>query len=70
MKLYIDIIIILYVDDLNITRKNEYVVAGMKYDLNQSVDMSYLGLLHYYYEIEIWQQPNLIFMPQIRYAPI
>ena len=30
--------------------------------------MCYLSLLHYYYGIEIWKQPNLIFMPQTRYA--
>ena len=70
MKLYVDITIILYVDDLNITGKNEDVVEVLKVDLNQSLDMSYLGLLHYCYGIEIWKQPNLIFMPQIRYEPI
>ena len=42
------LIIVLYVDDMLLTRPNEKDIAKLKVDLNASFEMSDLGLLHHY----------------------
>jgi hypothetical protein len=59
---------VVYVDDLIITSNSDDLIQEEKYNLCKSFDMTDLGLLHYCLGIEVWQQPNGIFISQAKYA--
>ena len=61
-------IIILYVDDLIITRNNEDHIKQIKGELQAGFRMTDLGTLHYYLEVEVTQCPHNIFLSQTKYA--
>jgi hypothetical protein len=49
------LILVLYVDDLFLTRV-ETLIAAWKQDLAKEFEMKDLGLMHYFLGLEIWQQ--------------
>ena len=55
------LILLLYVDDLFITRE-EHLIATCKRDLASKFEMIDLGLMHYYLEIEVWQESGHVFL--------
>ena len=55
------IILLLYVDDLFLAA-NEKQITERKKKLVQEFNMKYLGLMHYFLELEVWQIPKGIFM--------
>ena len=56
--------LVVYVDDLLITRNNDDYIVSIKGELKMGFDMTYLGLLHYYLEIEVDKKPKHIFISQ------
>ena len=60
--------LVVYVDDLIITRSSEHLISDIKQDLCRTFDMTDLGLLHYCLGIEVWQTDNSIFLFQSKYA--
>ena len=47
-------VIVLYVDDMLLTGPNEDDIFNFKVELNSTLEMSDLGLLHYYLGIQFW----------------
>jgi hypothetical protein len=62
------VILDMYVDDLIITRNNDDHIAQVKKELHAGFKMTFLGLLHYYLVIEVFQRPNHICISQNKYA--
>jgi hypothetical protein len=62
------VILVLYVDDLIITRNNEVHIKQVKEELQAGFKMSDLGPLHYYLGVEVTQHTNQIFLSQTKYA--
>jgi hypothetical protein len=58
----------MYVDDLIITGNNDDHIAQVKNELHVGFKMTYLGLLHYYLGIEVFQRPHHILISQSKYA--
>ena len=56
--------LVVYVDDLLITGNNDDYIASIKRELKKVFDVTDLGLLHYYLEIEVDQKPKHIFISQ------
>ena len=61
------IILVLYVDDLLITSE-EHLIKKCKQELTTEFEMKDLGLLHYFLELEVWQQDNCIILNQGKYT--
>ena len=59
---------VVYIDDLILTGRSNDLIQEEKDSLCKSFDMIDLGLLHYCLGIEVWQQPNKIFISQTNYA--
>eukprot|EP01018_Ginkgo_biloba_P009783 Gb_07759 [translate_table: standard] len=59
--------VVLYVDDLLITRNNVSMISDLKKDLQMNFEMTDLGLLHYFLGIEVWQTPGRVFISQAKY---
>jgi hypothetical protein len=59
--------LVVYVDDLFITGKNENYIASIKKELKKGFEMTYLGHIHYYLGIEVIQNPKYIFISQKKY---
>lgn len=62
------LIVSLYVNDLIFTGNDEHLVQQFKKDMMSTYEMSDLGLLHYFLEIEVSQTENGIFISQKKYA--
>ena len=62
------VIIVLYVDDLIITRNNEYHIKHVKGELQVGFKTIDLETIHYYLRVEVTQCPNNIFLSQTKYA--
>jgi len=56
------VILVIYVDDLIITRNNDDHIAQVKKELHAAFKKTYLGLLHYYLGVEVFQRPHHIFI--------
>jgi hypothetical protein len=56
------LLILLYVDDLLITRSSTPSIASIKYALHDRFSMTYMGLLHYFLGLEINQSTSGIKM--------
>lgn len=56
------LILVVYVDDLIIIGSSIYLIDAIKQSLCNSFDMTYLGLLHYYLGVDVWQTENSIFI--------
>jgi hypothetical protein len=61
------IILLLYVDDLFLTRE-EKLIIDCKKKLAAEFEMKDLGLMHYFLGLEVWQSPKKIFLNQGKYA--
>eukprot|EP00253_Pinus_taeda_P017418 PITA_17418 len=59
--------LVVYVDDLLMTRNNESYIASIKKELGKSFEMTDLGYVHYYLGIEVTQHPKSIFLSQKKY---
>ncbi len=62
------IVIIIYVDDLTITRNNDINIFDLKKLLKQKFEMKDLGELCYFLDIEVIQSPKGIWLLQKQYA--
>ena len=61
------VILLLYVDDLFLTG-NEKQIMESKKKLAKEFEMKYLGLMHYFLGLEVWQSLEGIFLNQGKYA--
>ena len=61
------LILLLYVDDLFITGE-EHLIATCKRDLASEFEMTDLGMRHYYFGMEVWQEDGHVFLGQGKYA--
>jgi hypothetical protein len=61
------VIFLLYVDDLFLTEE-ENLITNCKNKISTVFEMKYLGLMHYFLCLEIWQSIEKIFLNQGKYA--
>ena len=61
------VILLLYVDDLFLIG-NEKHIKDCKKKLDEEIKMKYIGLIHYFLGLEVWQIPEGIFLNQGKYA--
>jgi hypothetical protein len=61
------VILLLYVDDLFLTGEESLIIQCKK-ELASEFDMKYLGLMHYYLGLEVWQKRGEVFLGQGKYA--
>jgi hypothetical protein len=61
------VILLLYVDDLFLIDE-ESLIIQCKNKLASDFDMKYLGLMHYYLGLEVWQKRGEVFLGQGKYA--
>jgi hypothetical protein len=61
------VILLVYVDDLFLTREEKFI-TDCKKKLVAEFEMKYLGLIHYFLGLEVWQSPDRIFLNQGKYA--
>ena len=61
------LIIELYVDDLILTG-DEKLITSCKEDIAREFEMKYMGILHYFLGLEIWQRDGELFVSQSKYA--
>eukprot|EP00253_Pinus_taeda_P015412 PITA_15412 len=59
--------LVVYVDDILMTWKNESYIASIKKELRKSFEMTDLGYVDYYLGIEVTQHPKSIFLSQKKY---
>jgi len=62
------VVIVIYVDDLIITRDSDVDIFDLKKLLKQKFEMKDLGELHYFLNIEVIQSPKGIWLLQRQYA--
>lgn len=62
------LIVCLYVDDLIFTRNDEDMIADFKNSMMAEFDMTDLGKMRYFLDIEVVQTPTRIFIGQKKYA--
>ena len=60
-KLTSVVYLVVYVDDLLMTRNKKSYIASIKKDLKKIFEMKDMGHLHYYLGIEVTQHPKYIF---------
>jgi hypothetical protein len=63
----VPVILLLYVDDLFIIGEESLIIQCNK-ELASEFDMKYLGLMHYYLGLEVWQKCGEVFLGQGKYA--
>eukprot|EP00253_Pinus_taeda_P031325 PITA_31325 len=61
------LIIVLYVDDL-ILIGDDQLIMSLKEDLTREFEMKYMGLMHYFLGMEVWQKDGELFVSQGKYA--
>jgi hypothetical protein len=61
------VILLLYVDDLFLTGE-EKLITECKKRLTSKFEMKDLGLMHYFLGLEVWQNPERIFLNQGKYT--
>lgn len=59
--------IVLYVDDL-ILISDENLIKYCKEDLTREFEMNDMGLIHYFFSLEVWQGDGELFVSQGKYA--
>jgi hypothetical protein len=59
--------LVVYVDDMLITRNNESYIASIKKELKKGFEMTNLGHLHYYLGIAVTHNPKYMFISQKKY---
>jgi hypothetical protein len=63
-----EVILIVYVDDLAISRSNANMIQQVKSDICYVFEMIDLGLLHYCLGVEFWKSDHTIFVSRVKYA--
>ena len=61
------IILVLYVDDLFIIGV-ERLIARCKLGLASEFEMKDIGLMHYFFGMEVWQEDGHVFLGQGKYT--
>jgi hypothetical protein len=61
------LILVLYVDDLFLMRE-ERLIVECKRELASDFKMKDLGLMHYFFGLEVWKKPGEIFLGQGKYT--
>jgi hypothetical protein len=61
------VILLLYVDNLFLTGE-ENLITDCKKNLVVEFEIKYLGLIHYFLGLEVWQSLEKIFLNQGKYA--
>jgi hypothetical protein len=61
------VIFLLYVEDIFLTGE-EKIITECKKKLAAEFEMKYLGLIHYFLGLEVWQRPERIFLNEGKYA--
>jgi hypothetical protein len=61
------VILLLYVDDLFLTGEEKLIIE-CKQRLAAEFEMKYLGLMHYFLGLEVWQSLERIFLNQGKYT--
>jgi hypothetical protein len=61
------VILLLYVDEFFLTGE-EKIIVECKRRLALEFEMKYLGLMHYFLGLEVWQSPERIFLNQGKYT--
>jgi hypothetical protein len=61
------VIFLLYVDDIFLTGE-ENLITNCKKKLTAEFEMKYLGPIHYFLGLKVWQSPEKIFLNQWKYA--
>ena len=61
------LILVLYVDELFLTGE-EQLIAQCKRELTSEFEIEDLGLMHYFLGLEVWKNPDEIFLSQEKYA--
>jgi hypothetical protein len=61
------VILVLYVDDLFLTGE-EHLIAQTKREISTEFEMKDVGLMHYFFGLEVWQRPDEIFLSQGKYV--
>jgi hypothetical protein len=64
------IILIIYVDNIIITCSEANAITQIKFKMNKDFDMTYLGLLNYCLDVEVWKTGSNIFVPKTKYGKI
>ena len=59
-----------YVDNVIITDSEESGIKQIKFKMNKDFDMTYLGLLNYCLDVEVWKTGSNIFVPKTKYGKI
>lgn len=59
--------IVVYVDDILMTRKNENYSASIRKELGKGFEMIDLGYVHYYIGIEVTRHLKFTFLSQKKY---
>jgi hypothetical protein len=62
------ILLVVYVGDIIMTSSEEDAITWIKSNMGRAFDMKYLGLLHYFLGVEVWQTGSNIFISQAKYA--
>jgi hypothetical protein len=62
------LIVVLHVDDLGITRSNVNLIMGLKKQLENTIEMNNLSLLHLFLGIQVLQMDYGIFISQPKYV--
>jgi hypothetical protein len=60
-------ILLMYMDDLFLTGEENLIIECKK-KLGVEFEMKYLGLMHYFLGLEVWQSPERIFLNQGKYT--
>ena len=63
----IPMMLLLYVDDLSLTEKVELIKVARRRFVTE-FEMKYLGMVHYFIDMEVWQSAYGIFLGQGKYA--
>jgi hypothetical protein len=61
------VILLLHVDDLFITGEESLIIQCKK-ELDSEFDMKDLGLMHYYFGLEVWKKCGEVFLGQEKHA--
>jgi hypothetical protein len=60
------VILLLYVDDMFL-KGDKKIITESKRNLSIDFEMKYLGMMHYFLGLEVWQRPSEIFLNQGKY---
>jgi hypothetical protein len=62
------LVLVLYVDNLILTRSSRKLIEWCKTELAREFDMKDIGLMHYFLGLEVWQSLSEVFLGQGKYA--